>query len=313
MSSASSTRTIAVSRCSPAPSSRSGSCSCSAATRSRARRSSSRPTRRATTPSRAAAPMHPTGATATAATMAADAGGNGGEGAQRRGQRRRSAGPSRRRGQQRHEAAKARQATSLSQPIETPPFTKLGLLEAAGELRAWTTIARSRRARSRWPKRRKHAADAGGTRSVTRAPHGSRRANPGSAPSCSASARPAASGDPGGQNLRDQIYFFPLHQPLPDRSGRSSIRRTPTRPRLSAAARGMSALEYLLFYDGHRQRMLGGDRHQHATARGRRSRASELAAAACRYAAAAAADVRRARARAGRGVGARAAATSERC
>ena len=133
-------------------------------------------------------------------------------------------------------------------PIETPPFTKLGLLQAAASCaldhyRAFETraVALAEAAQA--------AADGGGTslgdaRSAWLAANQSWqraelfRVGPA-----------AASTDPGGQNMRDQIYFFPYTNRCLINQGILDQTYTDT-PALSATARGMSALEYLLFYDG---------------------------------------------------------------
>jgi predicted lipoprotein len=61
----------------------------------------------------------------------------------------------------------------------------------------------------------------------------------------------ARSGDPGGQNLRDEIYVFPLANPC--RVDQQLVERTYASATFStslSSARGLSAIEYLLFHTG---------------------------------------------------------------
>ncbi len=99
----------------------------------------------------------------------------------------------------------------------------------------------------------------------------------------------AASSDPGGQNLRDQIYFFPYTNRCLIDQGIVAQKYADT-PALSAAARGMSALEYLLFYDGP-DNACGAAVRINAQGTWAGLSTEELAQRRAAYAAAAAADV----------------------
>lgn len=132
-------------------------------------------------------------------------------------------------------------------PIETPPFTKIGLLKAAGQC--------AMDQYSEFEARAGELVDA--ARALRENPGGDRLQAARDAWLAANAAwqraelfrfGPAAvSMDPGGQNLRDQIYIFPLiNRCLIDQHIVSQVYADALGASL-ANARGMGALEYLLF------------------------------------------------------------------
>ena len=202
--------------------------------------------------------------------------------------------PARRAARRRQRAATAGEGGTAGPRSPTPPFTKRGLLEAAAAVRAgpYEPSSRARARSSKRPRPTPTTPERTRIGSARRVARGEWRA--GSAPSCSASARPPRAAIPAAQNLRDEIYFFPLQQPLPGRSADRRVRRYAHGDlRAIAATRAGWARSSTCCSTPGPTTPARRHQHQHTRHLGG-ARAHELAQRRADYAAAAAADVSRA-------------------